>query len=68
MGSYIEVSARFAEENEQLDHELYNVLDTEVGKLYLPRKGVSFGDKIVLGQWKFLWRNGVQIYGVKAVA
>ncbi len=64
----MEVSARFAAENEELKEENYNVLDTEVGKLYLPRSSVKFGDKIALGRWKFLWMDGIQIYGVKAVA
>lgn len=64
----MEVSARFAAENEELHDEYYNVMNTEVGKLYLPRNSVKFGDKIILGRWKFLWMDGIQIYGVKAVA
>lgn len=64
----MEVSARFAAENEELHEEYYNVMDTEVGKLYLPRNSVSYGDHIVLRHWKFLWMDGIQIHGVKAVA
>ncbi|MCR5088495.1 MAG: hypothetical protein K6C08_03150 [Oscillospiraceae bacterium] len=64
----MEVSARFADKNEVLNEQQYNVMDTEVGKLYLPRDSVYFGEKIGLAHWSFLWINGVCIYGVKAVA
>ena len=64
----MEVSARFAAENEELNEDYYYVLDTETGKLYLPRSSVTFGDKIALRHWKFLWMNSVRIYGVKPVA
>lgn len=68
MGPSVEVLARFAAENEELDVDKYNVLDTEIGKLYLPRNSVKYGDNIGLGRWKFLWMDGVQVYGVKPAA
>lgn len=68
MGSFVEVAARFAAENEKLDEAHYNVMDTEVGKLYVPRNSVSIGDKIGLGLRKFLWMDGVQVFGIRPAA
>ncbi len=60
----MEVAARFAAGNETVDDDHYNVFDTEVGKLYLPRSSVKPEDKIELSYWKLLWMEGVRIFGV----
>lgn len=62
----MEVSARFAEKNESLDEKQYHIVPNDIGKVYLPTKGITYADILTFGLTKFLWMPRVTVRGAKA--
>ena len=65
-GAYKNVNARFLEENEDIDESLYDIRVTEMGKLYLPKEGVEYGETLRL-VWKSYYWDGLGVAGANAI-
>ena len=62
----MELSARFADENEveQYKNMGYKELATEKGKLLLPKTGVRTADTVTFDLSQFLWMSMIEFDGI----
>ncbi len=60
----MEVLARFANEDEILQENEYQEADSELGKVYLPVRGMKYAETVKFGLIKFLWMSKITVSGV----
>lgn len=60
----MEISARFADQGENLEDKGYKRVSSEKGDVYLPTRGLNYKDTVTLGFEKFLWMPKITVDGV----
>lgn len=63
----MEILARFANKTEKLEKKGYKKIESELGEVYLPQKGIEYSDTIKFGISKFFWMPRITIEGVNLV-
>ena len=64
-GSFLNISARFADQDEQLQDAEYHKIETEIGNVFLQKKGMYYAHEVRLGFRKLLWMPGITVAGVE---
>lgn len=62
----MEISARFADQGENLENKGYKRVSSEKGDVYFPVNGLNYRDTVTLGLTKFLWMPKITVDGVSA--
>ena len=66
-GGYLRAMPKFIEDDTPYQSDAFDCYDSEVGKVYLPKEGVTYG-KSVRFVWKsYYWLDGLGVAGIEAV-
>ncbi len=63
----MDISARFADKTFSPDPSQYSTEITDIGKVYLPKRGVSYAKEVKLSLLKVLWMKKITVTGVYAL-
>ena len=64
-GSFLNISARFADQGEELKSGNYYKVETELGNVYLQKHGLYYAEDVRLGFRKLLWMPGITVAGAQ---
>lgn len=64
----MEILARFADKDERLEEEGYYKVDSELGNVFLPQRGVAYSDTLTFGVLKFLWMPRITVDGANVAS
>ena len=65
-GSYDTVVAKFIEECDDLNLDQYDVIDSEMGEIYLLKEGIKYGETLRFVWKSYYWLDGLGVSGASA--
>ena len=66
-GSYNTVVSKFLDEYKDIDLSNYDEVDSEVGKIYLLKEGIKYGETLRFVWKSYYWLDGLGVSGATAI-